>query len=74
MFGSTYYFQVTRDQRRKLNPKNDEGIFFGYSINSRAYHMFNYCTKYMMESINFIINNVQSKVITHEDQDFSILD
>ena len=41
VFGSKCYILADREQRRKLDPKSDEGIFLGYSTNSRAYRVFN---------------------------------
>ena len=45
VFGSTCYILVDREPRRKLDPRSDEGIFLGYSRNSRAYRVFNKWTK-----------------------------
>jgi hypothetical protein len=41
-----------------MDPKSDEGIFLGYSTNSRAYIVFNSRTKVAMESINVVIDDV----------------
>src|ERR1044072_5754070 len=46
-----------REQRRKMDPKSDEGIFLGYSTNNRAYRVFNSRTKVMMESINVTVDD-----------------
>ncbi|GAU48712.1 hypothetical protein TSUD_281050 [Trifolium subterraneum] len=51
-----------REQRRKLDPKSDEGIFLGYSTNSRSYRVYNSRTKVMMESIN-VKNHPQELII-----------
>ena len=40
-----------------MDPKSDEGIFLGYSTNSRAYRFFNSRIKVMTESINVIIDD-----------------
>jgi hypothetical protein len=45
---------VDREQRRKLDPKSDEGIFVGYSPNSRVYRVYNKRTMTIMELINVI--------------------
>jgi hypothetical protein len=45
-----------RENPRKFDPKSDEGIFLGYSTNSRAYRVFNKRTETMMESINVVID------------------
>lgn len=57
VFGSKYYILVDHEQRRKMDPKSDEGIFLGYSINNRAYRVFNSKTKVMMESINVVVDD-----------------
>ena len=57
VFGSVCYILADRDPRRKFDPKSDEGIFLGYSRNSRAYRVFNKRTKTIMESINVVIND-----------------
>ena len=58
VFGSKCYILADREHKRKINPKSDEGIFLGYSTNSRAYRVFNSRTKVVMESINFVIDDV----------------
>ena len=45
-----------------MDPKSDEGIFLGYSTNSRAYRVFNSKTKVMMESINVVVDDQQTDV------------
>ncbi|CAJ2652309.1 unnamed protein product [Trifolium pratense] len=57
VFGSKCYILADREPRRKLDPKSDEGIFLGYSTNSRAYRDFNSRTRTMMESINVVIDD-----------------
>ncbi|KAK2423987.1 putative mitochondrial protein [Trifolium repens] len=58
VFGSKCYILADREQRRKMDPKSDEGIFLGYSRNSRAYRVYNSRTKTMMESINVVIDDL----------------
>ena len=41
-----------------MDPKSDEGIFLGYSTNSRAYRVYNFKTETMMKSINVVIDDV----------------
>ncbi len=57
VFGSKCYILTDREQRRKLDPKSDEGIFLGYSTNSRSYRVYNSRTKVMMESVNVVIDD-----------------
>ena len=56
VFGSKCYILADREQRRKMDPKSDEGIFLGYSTNSRAYRVFNSRTNVLMESINVVVD------------------
>ncbi|PNX66233.1 gag-pol polyprotein [Trifolium pratense] len=52
-----------------MDPKSDEGIFLGYSTNSRAYRVYNYRTKTMMESINVVIDDILSEVVKDDTKD-----
>ncbi|XP_057432497.1 uncharacterized protein LOC130725270 [Lotus japonicus] len=54
---SEYCSDEDRELRRKLDPKSDEGIFLGYSTNSRAYRVYNNRSRTMMESINVVIDD-----------------
>ncbi|WJX40607.1 hypothetical protein P8452_28061 [Trifolium repens] len=62
VFGSKCYILADRGQRRKMDPKSDEGIFLGYSLTSRAYRVFNNRTRTMMESINVVIDDCSDNV------------
>lgn len=55
VFGSKCYTLDDGKQNRKIDPESNEGIFLGYSTNSRAYKVFNSRTKIMMESTNTVI-------------------
>jgi len=63
VFGSKCYILSDRDLRRKIDPKSDEGIFLGYSTNSRAYRVFNSKTETVMESINVVIDDVPKEKV-----------
>jgi hypothetical protein len=56
-FGSKCYILRDRENLGKFDPKSDEGIFLGYSSNSRAYRVFNKRTETVMESINVVIDD-----------------
>ncbi|XP_057418198.1 uncharacterized protein LOC130712379 [Lotus japonicus] len=58
--GKECYILADRDQRRKLDPKSDEGIFMGYSTNNKAYRVYNSRTEVMMESVNVSIDDQPS--------------
>lgn len=57
VFGRRCYILTDREQRRKMDPKSDEGIFLGYSTNSRSYRVHNKCIKTMMnrKMLSFMI-------------------
>ena len=57
----------------KFDAKSDEGIFFGYSVNSQAYSVFNKRTKMVMESINAIIDDAIPTMIVDESGDVTNL-
>ena len=61
VFGSKCYILNDRENPGKFDAKNDEGIFLGYSTNSRAYRVYNKRTKTVMESINVVIDDTISK-------------
>ena len=57
VFGSKCYILNDRENLGKFNAKSDEGIFLGYSTNSRAYKVYNKRTKTVMESINVVTDD-----------------
>ena len=57
IFGSKCYILNDRENLGKFDAKNDEGIFLGYSTNSRAYRVYNKRTKTVMEWINVVIDD-----------------
>ena len=56
-FGSTCFVLNDREHMSKFDPKSDEGLFFGYSLNSRAYKVYNKRSKTIMESANVVVND-----------------
>jgi hypothetical protein len=56
-FGSKCYILRDRENLGKFDTKSDEGIFLGYSTNSRAYRVSNKRTETVMESINVIVDD-----------------
>ena len=58
MFGCTCYILNDREHLGKFQAKSDKGIFFGYSLNCRAYRIFNLRTKTIMESVNVVIDDL----------------
>lgn len=52
VFGSKCFILNTKDYLRKFDPKSTEGIFLGYSPNSKAYVILNKETMKVEESLN----------------------
>ena len=53
----------------KFQAKSDKNIFLGYSLNSRAYRIYNLCTKTIMESINVVVDDLNDITeISNEDE------
>nr|GEZ53425.1 retrovirus-related Pol polyprotein from transposon TNT 1-94 [Tanacetum cinerariifolium] len=52
VFGSKCFILSTKDYLTKFDPKSYEGIFLGYSQNSKAYIILNKHTKKVEESLN----------------------
>ncbi|XP_024200303.1 uncharacterized protein LOC112203592 [Rosa chinensis] len=57
VFGSPCYILRDREQLGKFDARSDDGIFLGYSTNSRAYRVYNKRTRIVMESINVSIDD-----------------
>ncbi|GJS65794.1 retrovirus-related pol polyprotein from transposon TNT 1-94 [Tanacetum coccineum] len=52
VFGSKCFILNTKDYLTKFNPKSYEGVFLGYSQNSKAYIILNKHTRKVEESLN----------------------
>ncbi|XP_024200625.1 uncharacterized protein LOC112203962 [Rosa chinensis] len=61
VFGSPCYILRDREQLGKFDARSDDGIFLGYSINSRAYRVYNKRTRIVMESINVSIDDYYTR-------------
>ena len=57
MFESKCYILSDQDHLGKFDAKSDEGVFIGYSTNSRAYRVYNMRMETIMESINVVIDD-----------------
>lgn len=69
IFVSSCYILVDREARRKWNSKSDDGIFLGYSINSRVFRVYNKCTQCVMESTDVVINDGDNDFAPVNDDD-----
>ncbi|KAJ9544542.1 hypothetical protein OSB04_024249 [Centaurea solstitialis] len=52
VFGCKCYVLNDREDLGKFDPKSDESIFIGYSLNSKTYRVFNKRTRTILESSN----------------------
>ena len=73
VFGSKCFILNDRENLGKFDAKSDEGIFLGYSVNSRTYRVYNKRTKTVMESINVVIDDAILEKSVDESGDASSL-
>ena len=73
IFGCICYILNNREQLCKFQPKSDKGVFFGYSLNSRAYRVYNLRTKTIMESINVVIDDFNDVSSESSEDEIDIL-
>ena len=57
VFGSICYILSNRDHSGKFDAKSDYGVFLGYSMNNKAYRVFNMRTQTIIESINVVVDD-----------------
>ncbi|KAI3771062.1 hypothetical protein L6452_02215 [Arctium lappa] len=61
VFGCRCYVLNDRENLSKFQPKADEGIFIGYSLQSNAYRVYNTRTKTVIESANVTFDERQTR-------------
>ncbi|XP_042953597.1 uncharacterized protein LOC122290115, partial [Carya illinoinensis] len=59
VFGCKCFILNDRDNLGKFDAKSDEGIFLGYSTNSKAYRVFNKKTLTVQESMHVVFDEVE---------------
>ncbi|TYK07876.1 gag-pol polyprotein [Cucumis melo var. makuwa] len=69
VFGSTCYILADREYRQKWDARSEQGIFLGYSQNSRAYRVFNNRSESVMKTINVVILDSTIKQMNDEEDD-----
>uniref|UniRef100_UPI0016465E74 hypothetical protein n=1 Tax=Cobetia crustatorum TaxID=553385 RepID=UPI0016465E74 len=75
VFGSKCYILRDREHLGKFDTKSDEGIFLGYSLNSRAYRVLNKRTGVIQESINVVIDDhLNTPAQSSDDDEVLIID
>ncbi|KAK5776618.1 hypothetical protein PVK06_044578 [Gossypium arboreum] len=57
--GSTCFILKDRDHKGEFDLKSEEGIFFSYAINSKAYRVFNKRTKKIIKLINVVVDDAR---------------
>ena len=58
--GSRAFAHIADQNRRKLDPKAEECILVGYSLESKAYRLWNPCTRKIVISRDVIVNESES--------------
>ena len=73
IFGCICYILNDKEQLGKFQPKSDKSIFLGYSLNSRAYRVYNLHTQTIMESINVVIDDFNDVSNESKEDEIDIL-
>ncbi|XP_062076044.1 uncharacterized protein LOC133780190 [Humulus lupulus] len=73
IFGCVCYVLNDREHLGKFDPRSDEGVFLGYSLNSRAYRVFNKRTHSVVESINVRFDDLENSEEPLADDDTPVL-
>ncbi|XP_042983299.1 uncharacterized protein LOC122312702, partial [Carya illinoinensis] len=60
VFGCKCFILNDRDNLGKFDAKSDEGIFLGYSTNSKAYRVFNKKTLTVQESMHVVFDELEA--------------
>ncbi|KAL0559124.1 hypothetical protein IC582_003714 [Cucumis melo] len=69
VFGSTCYILADREYRQKWDARSEQGIFLGYSQNNWAYRVYNNRSDSVMETINVVINDLNSDIKQMNDEE-----
>ena len=56
----------------KFDSRRDEGIFLGYSLNSKAYRVFHLKNSTIMESINVVVNDYGPSYFSDDIDEFPL--
>nr|GEZ31555.1 hypothetical protein [Tanacetum cinerariifolium] len=62
-FGCPFTFLNTKDHLGKFNSKADKGFFVGYSLNSKAFRVFNYRTRIVKENLHIRFSEYTPNVV-----------
>ena len=74
VFGSKCFILRDRQHLGKFDSKSEKGIFVGYSMTSKAYRVYNFRTKNIMESTNVVIDDIEKQDIPKEPIENNILE
>ena len=72
VFGGKCYILKDNEQVGKFDAKAEEGIFLGYSLESKAYRVFIIDDQKVMESLNVTFDDTKSSSTQKEDDDESM--
>jgi hypothetical protein len=77
VFGCKCFILNDKDNLGKFDAKSDEGIFLGYSMNSKAYRVYNKRSLTIEESMHVVFDEVDSlkpKIIDDDDDDINVIE
>lgn len=62
VFGRKCYILRNREQLEKFDSRSDEGVFLGYSTNSKAYRVYNLRNQSVMEFVKVVIDEYGNEI------------
>jgi len=77
VFGCKCFILNDKDNLGKFDAKSDEGIFLGYSMNSKAYRVYNKRSLTIEETMHVVFDEVDSlkpKIIDDDDDDINVIE
>jgi hypothetical protein len=77
VFGCKCFILNDKDNLGKFDAKSDEGIFLGYSMNSKAYRVYNKRSLTIEESMHVVFDEVDSlkpKIVDDDDNDINVIE
>ncbi|KAJ9536691.1 hypothetical protein OSB04_un000164 [Centaurea solstitialis] len=73
VFGCRCYILNNRDNVGKFDKKADEGFFFGYSLTSKTFRVYNKRTKMVMETVYVTFDETVSMTSEHSSSELGII-
>ena len=74
VFGSVCYILNDIEHLGKFDSKSDDGVFLGYSMNNKAYRVYNMRTQTIIESVNVVVDDANDFFFSKEENISSLIE